>query len=105
MVDAMYAIELLKIDGFPVPHRVSGDGGCLFSALSNAMYDCNSHSRRLLAEIVDHASCNKLGKMHIYSMNRASQPYQSLDNYVSTMSRPYTYGTTFKLEVAKNNFV
>lgn len=66
MVDAIYAIELLKIDGFPVPHRVSGDGGWFFSALSNAMYDCNSHSRRLLAEIVDvvdHTPCNKLEKI------------------------------------------
>lgn len=102
----MYAIEPLKIDGFPVPHRVSGDGTCLFSALSYAMYDSISHSRRLLAEIVDYVSCNQLGKrLHIYSMNRACQPYQSLDDYVSTMSRPYTYRTTFKLEVAKKNFV
>lgn len=59
----MYAIELLKIDGFPVPHRVSGDRACLFSALSYAMYNSISNSRRLLAEIVDHASCNQLGKI------------------------------------------
>lgn len=59
----MNAIELLKIDGFPVPHRASGDGACLFSALSYTMYDCIFHSRRLLAEIFDHASCNQLGKI------------------------------------------
>lgn len=63
MVDAMYAIELLKIDGFLVCHRVSGDRACLFSALSYAMHDCISHSRRLFVEIVDHASCNQLGKI------------------------------------------
>lgn len=100
----MYAIELFQIDSFPVPHRVSDDGACLFSALSYAMYNSISHSRRLLAEINDHASRN-WERLHIYSMNRACQPYQSLDNYVSTMSRPYTYRTTFKLEVAKKNFV
>lgn len=42
----MYAIELFQIDGFPVPHRVSDDGACLFLALSYAMYDSISHSRR-----------------------------------------------------------
>lgn len=99
----MYDIELLEINGLPVPHRVypiPGDGACLFSALSYAMYGCVSHSPRVRAEIVDHASRN-WERLHIYSMNRECQPYQSLDEYVSNMSRPYTYGTTFELEVAK----
>nr|AJO25051.1 beta-N-acetylhexosaminidase [Nilaparvata lugens] len=100
----MEDVEIIEINGLPVPHRVHsipGDGACLFSALSYAMYGCISHSRRVRAEIVTHASTN-WERLHIYSMNQECQSYQSLEEYISTMSMPYTYGTSFELEVAKD---
>lgn len=96
------ATELLEVNNSLVPHcvyTIPGDGACLFSSLSYAMFGCLKHSRKIRADIVAHASAN-WERLHIYSMNRECQPYQSKAEYMSIMSQPFTYGTSFELEVA-----
>lgn len=99
-------IEFLNVNGEMVPHTIvpiTGDGACLFRALSYLMYDTQLIAREVRELIVRHVVDN-WEEFSIMSHDSKGDNYISSAEYLAHMSRPFTYGGLCELVAAGQLF-
>ena len=98
--------EIIVVNEIQVPHRIvkiRGNGACLFSSLSYLMHGDVSMAAQIRADIVRHVS-NNWQRFKPFTQNRSGTPYSTKHQYLTEMSRLYTYGTTCETKAAGEIF-
>lgn len=99
-------IEMLNINGIKVPHKIihiTGDGSCLFRAISFVLYDSEVMSREVREKIVNNV-VRKWNYFCVMSHDDYGNNYENSTDYATNMSKPYSYGGLCELASAAQIF-
>uniref|UniRef100_A0A8D9E7B6 OTU domain-containing protein n=1 Tax=Cacopsylla melanoneura TaxID=428564 RepID=A0A8D9E7B6_9HEMI len=95
-------MEFLNIEGALIPHQViniRGDGACMFSSLSYLMYGEDNRAQEVRRQIVQYI-CRNWRRFKPFTMLESGDPYKTKAQYLESMMKHNTFGTTCELMAA-----